>query len=371
MEVITKDFYTIVVLSVLVLFALGDIIVGSYKHGKRRKDDLMQEAVGFAQLVTLIQPAVVALAVLLSSLLFPNSQNTFLDVSLWIALPLYLLVDDCSQYWYHRKAHEWEWLWKLHRAHHATPEMGAFATYRNSALYFLGLPNLWWGGIFTYLGFGQAVLIGLILKNIVVIGAHSSVKWDQYLYRKKWLHPVAWFVERFISTPATHYAHHGKTAKDGISDPNGNFSNMFFFWDILFGTAIITRQYPDEIGLDNDPNDPWYAHLYYPVVKSPVEGSEISKGFSKQSYVTNKPLKVALEPGNHLYCVCGMSKDNPFCNGSHHGTGKKPILFEVKKKRKMSYCTCKMTKTPPYCDMSHEQMDMPSVGKPKKERVEV
>jgi len=333
MEIITEDFYTKLVLGVLIFFALGDIIVGSYHRGKRRKDDLAQEAIGFIQLVTLIQPAVVAVALVLMGFIFPNSQNTFLGTTLWIALPLYLLTDDCSQYWYHRKAHEWNWLWKLHRSHHATPEMGAFATYRNAGLYYALLPNLWWGGIFTYLGFGQAVLIGLIMKNIVVIGAHSSVKWDSFLYKHEWLHPVAWFVERFISTPATHYAHHGKTAKDGISDPNGNFSNMFFFWDIIFGTAIITRQY-------------------------------------QQSYVKNEPLQIELEAGKHLYCVCGMSKNNPFCNGSHHGTTNKPILFELKKKRKVSICTCKMTKTPPYCDMSHEAMDMPSVGNLKREQVE-
>lgn len=371
MEVITKDFYTMAVIGILLLFAIGDIIVGSYHNGKRRKNDLMQEAVGFVQLATLIQPAIVAFLVILMSFIFPDAQNTYLGTSLWIGLPLYLLVDDCSQYWYHRKAHEWNWLWKLHRPHHATPEMGAFAAYRNATFYYLLLPNLWWGGIFTYFGFGQAVIIGLILKQIVVIGAHSSIRWDSFLYKNKWLHPLAWIVERTISTPATHFAHHGKTAKDGISDPNGNFSNMFFFWDILFGTAIITRQYPEEFGIENDPDDPWYAHLYYPLIKSKKEGSEISKGFKKQSYVSNEPAKLTLEPGNYLYCVCGMSKDNPFCNGSHHGTKNKPVLFKVEKKRKMSLCTCKLTKTPPYCDMSHQQMELPSVTIEKKEEVPV
>jgi len=131
MATIIEDYYAVLVLTVLFLFAIGDIIVGSYHRGKRRKDDLAQEAVGFVQLYTLVQPAIVGVVLLLMSVIFPNSQNEFLGMTLWIALPLYLLVDDCSQYWYHRKAHEWEWLWKLHRPHHATPEMGAFATYRN------------------------------------------------------------------------------------------------------------------------------------------------------------------------------------------------------------------------------------------------
>lgn len=52
MATIIEENYIILVLSVLTLFALGDIIVGSYHRGKRRKDDLAQEAVGFIQLYT-------------------------------------------------------------------------------------------------------------------------------------------------------------------------------------------------------------------------------------------------------------------------------------------------------------------------------
>jgi len=34
------------VVGVLILFAIGDLIVGSYDLGKRKKDDLIQKAVG-------------------------------------------------------------------------------------------------------------------------------------------------------------------------------------------------------------------------------------------------------------------------------------------------------------------------------------
>lgn len=78
MAVIIEDYYAIVVIGVLLLFALGDIIIGSYRRGKRRKDDLMQEAVGFVQLYTLVQPGIVAFVILLMSFIFPNSQNEFL-----------------------------------------------------------------------------------------------------------------------------------------------------------------------------------------------------------------------------------------------------------------------------------------------------
>ena len=60
-----------------------------------------------------------------------------------------------------------------------------------------------------------------------------------------------------------------------------------------------------------------------------------------------------LEKGTYLYCQCGYSKDQPFCNGYHHGSKIKPLKFEVKSERKVSLCNCKLTKTPPYCDNSH------------------
>jgi len=351
-----EDFYMYAIIGILLFFALGDFIVGSYRNGKRKKDDIIQEAVSFIQLSAFIKPAVVFAAFFIMNLIAPAWKNTYSGLSLLYALPIYMIIEDLSLYWYHRKAHEVEWLWKLHRPHHATPEMGAFATYRNAALYYAIMPPLWWGGIATFLGMGPAVLIGLIFKQFVTISAHSAIKWDQFLYKRTWLNPLTWLIERIIVTPAVHYAHHGKSAKDGISDPNGNFANTFFIWDLMFGTALLTRQYPAEYGLDNDPGDSWYAHLYYPFIKSKKEGSEISKGFKKQSYATKEPLRTELEAGKYLWCSCGMSADQPYCNGQHNGTKNKPVFFEVEKKRKVSLCTCKLTKMPPYCDGAHEEL---------------
>jgi sterol desaturase/sphingolipid hydroxylase (fatty acid hydroxylase superfamily) len=46
-----------------------------------------------------------------------------------------------------------------------------------------------------------------------------------------------------VSTPATHWGHHALTNSDGIGHYKGNFGNLLFVWDILFGTAKITRRY--------------------------------------------------------------------------------------------------------------------------------
>jgi hypothetical protein len=45
------------------------------------------------------------------------------------------------------------------------------------------LPGLWLGGALLYLGFGWTFVWYSVVKLCVIIGAHSAVRWDQWLYR--------------------------------------------------------------------------------------------------------------------------------------------------------------------------------------------
>ena len=68
----------------------------------------------------------------------------------------------------------------------------------------------------------------------------------------------------------------------------------------------------------------------------------------------SSPNKVILEAGkNYLYCTCGKSSDQTFCDGAHKGTDFKPLKFSVEEIGTYSICRCKKTKNPPYCDGSH------------------
>lgn len=87
----------------------------------------------------------------------------------------------------------------------------------------------------------------------VIIAAHSDVRWDQPLYRIPALSPLMWLLERVISTPATHAAHHGKWASDPATHYRGNYGNFLFLWDMIFGTAKITRSYPQAMGIEGLP----------------------------------------------------------------------------------------------------------------------
>lgn len=344
-----------VVFLTLAFFGAIEIFAGHYKNTRRTKDDWVVEI--FSLFLLTFNSFIILFGVIfLGKTLFPALFNSLADLSLWLAVPLYMLVDDFAQYWYHRSAHEHDWLWKHHRPHHAAEEMGIMVTFRNSYIYYLFLPNIWWVAVSTFLGMIPATVIGLIIKQLVVTSTHSTFKWDEYIYRIKALSPLMWMFERIFVTPAFHYAHHGKSKADNISDPNGNFGNAFTIWDQLFGTATFTRQFPTEFGLQTDPKDNWSSHLFYPFIKSNKEGSEIGRGFKRENTATLDAINIELEAGTHLWCQCGFSKNQPFCDGSHHGTKFKPIAFEMKKKRKVRLCNCKQTKTGPFCDNTHLEL---------------
>ena len=215
---------------------------------------------------------------------FPTLENYFINLHFVWQVVSFLILDDMLQYWWHRWSHTNMTMWKLHRPHHVVEEMGVLVTYRNAILYYALMPGIWLSGILIYLGMGYVYIFYVTVKLIVILLAHSETKWDRFLYRYKVLHPLAWIIERTISTPSTHFAHHGLTSEDGISHPNGNFGNLLFFWDILFGTAKITRKYPEIFGAWNQIKEPWYIQLLFPIFRSKDSRSELHAWKTKQDY---------------------------------------------------------------------------------------
>lgn len=65
-----------------------------------------------------------------------------------------------------------------------------------------------------------------------------------------------------------------------------------------------------------------------------------------------------LEAGKrYLWCQCGRSTTQPFCDGaSHVGTGFLPVLIKPKADEEVILCGCKQTSTPPYCDGTHNNL---------------
>jgi sterol desaturase/sphingolipid hydroxylase (fatty acid hydroxylase superfamily) len=172
------------------------------------------------------------------------------------------------------------WLYNLHRAHHNARYMSVRLVYRNNIIYYAMMPSIWFAAVLIYLGLGWFYAGYLIVKMLVVIGAHSDVRWDEPLYRIGWLSPLMWVVERTISTPATHHAHHGRHSQDPATHYKGNYGNLLFLWDVLFGTAKITRTYPKQFGVENLPDATLGQQLLWPIFP---ENTDITRKVSGAS----------------------------------------------------------------------------------------
>ncbi len=68
------------------------------------------------------------------------------------------------------------------------------------------------------------------------------------------------------------------------------------------------------------------------------------------------PFVQQVTPGTYYWCACGGSKTQPFCDGSHKGTGFTPLKVDLTEAKTVAWCGCKHTHTPPFCDGSHSKL---------------
>jgi CDGSH-type Zn-finger protein len=54
-----------------------------------------------------------------------------------------------------------------------------------------------------------------------------------------------------------------------------------------------------------------------------------------------------------LWCTCGLSLNQPWCDNSHRGTNFLPLPYRAPASFKVVLCGCKRTRNPPYCDGCH------------------
>jgi len=259
-----------ILIGALVGFSLLEFALGRAQKFRATAADNLLDLFCFAVLAALTQPLILWITSKIGYTVAPEYKNAWADLPWYAMVGLLIIGDDMMQYWWHRLSHS-PMLWPLHRAHHSAQYMSARIVYRNNIFYYLAMPSIWISGVLVYLGLGSVFLVFVVVKQCIVIGAHSDVRWDEPLYRIKALRPLMWLVQRTISTPATHFAHHAMSNADGIGHYTGNFSNMLFLWDLLFGSAHITQQYPKDIGLVDDRlfgAEKWWVELLYPVFRS-------------------------------------------------------------------------------------------------------
>jgi sterol desaturase/sphingolipid hydroxylase (fatty acid hydroxylase superfamily) len=129
-----------------------------------------------------------------------------------------ILVYELGHYWYHRAAHQFNWLWRAgHQMHHSAESLDAFGAYYMHPLDTALFTTISSFVFFPLLGLGvEAGVIGALFLTFNAMFQHMSVNTPRWL---------GYLVQR----PESHSVHHGK----GIH--RYNYSDLPL-WDIVFGT---------------------------------------------------------------------------------------------------------------------------------------
>jgi CDGSH-type Zn-finger protein len=77
---------------------------------------------------------------------------------------------------------------------------------------------------------------------------------------------------------------------------------------------------------------------------------------SQPNIAQKSPFVMDMAPGTYFWCACGHSKRQPFCDGSHKGTGLAPKKVDLTEAKKVAWCGCKHSKTAPFCDGTHAKL---------------
>ena len=83
----------------------------------------------------------------------------------------------------------------------------------------------------------------------------------------------------------------------------------------------------------------------------------MSAAQKKGSVAARAPLGVTVEAGkSYWWCACGLSKKQPFCDGSHKGSEFVPMEYKATASTQVYFCACKQTMQSPLCDGSHKRL---------------
>jgi sterol desaturase/sphingolipid hydroxylase (fatty acid hydroxylase superfamily) len=139
------------------------------------------------------------------------------SLGIWGAVPG-ILVYEFFHYWYHRAAHEWNWLWRAgHQMHHSAESLDAFGAYYLhplDAAMFTSLSSL---VLFPLLGLSlEAGVVAALFLTFNAMLQHANINTPHWL---------GYLIQR----PESHHIHHGRDIH------RYNYADLPL-WDMVFGT---------------------------------------------------------------------------------------------------------------------------------------
>lgn len=141
----------------------------------------------------------------------------------WATVVVVVVALDGLAYLAHVLMHELSPAWRFHRVHHSDAHVDVTTAFRQHPL------ETVWRYSFVCAG---ALALGASTWSVAVYLAFSALN-AQLEHAAVWL---PWRLDSamrlLLSTPAMHRVHHSRAQ----ADTDSNYSNIFSFWDRLFGT---------------------------------------------------------------------------------------------------------------------------------------
>ncbi len=140
--------------------------------------------------------------------------------AVWYNFLLLLVLQDFVFYWFHRTGHSINIFWAAHMPHHSSEELNLSVGIRASFTQRL-FQFAFFDWVFPLLGFSPEMVYSVAAVHLLLA----------YWHHTKVIKNLGW-IEKIFVTPSHHRVHHGVNTQY----LDKNFSEVFIFWDKLFGT---------------------------------------------------------------------------------------------------------------------------------------
>lgn len=141
----------------------------------------------------------------------------------WVAVPVTVVLLDLLIYFQHRVFHAVPLLWRLHRVHHADPELDASSGLRFHPIEILLSLAIKAAAVVALGAPPEGVLLFEVLLNANSLFSHANLALPGWLDRP---------LRMVLVTPDMHRVHHSEIREETDSD----FGFCLSCWDRIFGT---------------------------------------------------------------------------------------------------------------------------------------
>lgn len=230
-----------------IALALGEKFLPTISsRGRGNGADVVANLSGFVMQGALIP----GLAYLISAIVLPRvapSAEGILGLGFIAAFMLCFVGVDLLYYMQHVAFHRIEALWRLHRCHHACPNLSVWTTARNSLVTHFAIVYLLVNPWLAYLsGSIEGYLLAASVTASLDLWRHTRLAPARYWRALEWL----------LITPRLHHQHHD------AEDAGRNFGANLSLWDRMFGTLRTGGGYPTAYAVRDAPNT--WSQLLHP-----------------------------------------------------------------------------------------------------------